>query len=47
MNLSGIPVREFVNFFKIEHDKIIIIHDDVDVEAGKIKIRKQGGSRDT
>lgn len=47
MNSSGIPVREFVNFFKIEHDKIIIIHDDVDVEAGKIKIRKQGGSRDT
>lgn len=44
MNLSGIPVREFVNFFKIEHDKIVIIHDDVDVEVGTIKIRKQGGS---
>ena len=44
MNLSGIPVKKFKDFFKIEDDKIIIIHDDIDVEEGKIKIRKTGGS---
>lgn len=44
MNLSGIPVRRFRDFFKIEENKLIIIHDDIDVEEGKIKIRKTGGS---
>lgn len=44
MNLSGIPVKKFKDFFKIEDDKILIIHDDIDVEEGKIKIRKTGGS---
>lgn len=44
MNLSGIAVREFKNFFKIEEDKIIIIHDDIDIEEGKVKIRKTGGA---
>lgn len=44
MNLSGIPVRKFKDFFKIEDNKIIIIHDDIDVEEGKIKVRKTGGA---
>ena len=44
MNLSGIPVKKFKDFFKIESNKIIIIHDDIDVELGKIKVRKTGGA---
>ena len=44
MNLSGIPVKKFKDFFKIENNKIIVIHDDIDVEMGKIKIRKIGGA---
>lgn len=44
MNLSGIPVKKFRDFYKIENNKIIIIHDDIDVEAGKIKLRKTGGA---
>ena len=44
MNLSGIPVKKFKVFFKIEDNKIIIIHDDIDVELGKIKVRKTGGA---
>lgn len=44
MNLSGIPVRKFRDFFKIENNKIIIVHDDIDVEEGKIKLRKTGGA---
>ena len=44
MNLSGIAIKDFKNFFKIPDDKIIVIYDDVDIEEGKIKIRKLGGS---
>lgn len=44
MNLSGIPVKKFVDFFKIKSNKIIIIHDDIDTQEGKIKVRKTGGA---
>ena len=43
MNLSGESIREFVNFYNIEPQKIIIIYDDIDTEKGNIRIRKQGG----
>lgn len=42
MNASGEAVIEFANFYKIELDKIIIIYDDIDIEPGKIRIRKSG-----
>lgn len=44
MNLSGIPVRKFRDFFKIEDKNIIIIHDDINIDEGKIKVRKTGGA---
>ena len=44
MNLSGKCVKEFLDFYKIEKDKMIIIYDDMDVKPGKIKIRKQGSA---
>ena len=43
MNLSGNSIIQFVNFYKIELDHIIIICDDLDTEIGKIRIRKKGG----
>lgn len=42
MNNSGEAVIEFANFYKIEFDKLIVIYDDVDIEPGKIRIRKSG-----
>lgn len=45
MNLSGEAVKEFFNFYKISIEQLIIIYDDMDVEKGEIKIRKQGRSR--
>lgn len=45
MNLSGLSVSEIVNFYKISLDKIVIIYDDIDVDVGKIKIRKKGSAR--
>lgn len=43
MNLSGEAVRDFMNFYKIKPENLIIIYDDLDIEPGIIKIRKKGG----
>lgn len=43
MNLSGDALREVVNFYKVEANKIIIIYDDIDIPLGSIRIRKFGG----
>ncbi len=43
MNLSGEAVIEFVKFYKIDLDKLIIIYDDIDTNPGIIRIRKMGG----
>ena len=45
MNNSGEAVIQFFNFYKPELDKLIIVYDDVDIEPGKIRIRKSGSSR--
>ena len=44
MNLSGQPIQEIVNFYKIDKKKIYIIHDDLDLELGKIKLKLGGGN---
>lgn len=44
MNNSGEAVSEFVSFYKTELDKMIIIYDDIDIEPGKIRIRKSGSA---
>ncbi len=43
MNLSGKSIKQFIDFYKIENDHILVIYDDMDVEKEKIKIRKKGG----
>lgn len=44
MNLSGKSIIQVINFYKIEFQNIIVIYDDMDIEPGIIKIRKQGGA---
>jgi len=44
MNLSGQPIQEIVNFYKIDKKKIYIIHDDLDLELGKVKLKFAGGN---
>lgn len=44
MNLSGESVIEFVNFFKIPEENLIVIYDDFDTNPGKIRIRKFGSA---
>lgn len=40
MNLSGESVRELVNFFKINPEDILVIHDDLDLDLGRIRIKQ-------
>lgn len=44
MNLSGMCVMEFVNYFKIDLEDLLIIYDDMDLPPGKIRLREQGSS---
>ena len=44
MNLSGTVVKKFVDFYKIKASDILIIHDDLDLPIGKIKIKAKGSS---
>lgn len=43
MNMSGQAVLDCASFYKITRDRIIVIHDDLDLEVGRIKV-KVGGS---
>ena len=44
MNLSGKTVLEIINFYKIKKDNIFVIHDDLDLQLGKVKIKNGGGN---
>ena len=43
MNVSGHAVQKVKNFYGIDPNNIVIIHDDIDLELGKIKLKKGGG----
>jgi PTH1 family peptidyl-tRNA hydrolase len=38
MNRSGQPVSQICNYYRIPHDRVIVVHDDADLEWGRIKI---------
>jgi PTH1 family peptidyl-tRNA hydrolase len=44
MNLSGEAVQRLLRFFKIPPEDLIVLHDDLDLPFGKIRIRLQGGA---
>lgn len=44
MNRSGIAGAGVVGFFKIDLKNIIVLHDDIDLEFGKVKIKIGGGN---
>jgi len=43
MNASGFAVAKIASFYKIRPSDIWVIHDDLDLSLGKVKIRKKGG----
>lgn len=44
MNQSGIAVKKVCNNFKITSEKVLVIHDDIDMALGKIRFKKKGSS---
>jgi peptidyl-tRNA hydrolase, PTH1 family len=44
MNRSGVAVRKIMQKSNVFPDTLIVVHDDLDLEAGKLKIRKKGSS---
>ena len=44
MNNSGVCIRELIEYFKIDTEDVIVFHDDLDVEFGKIKTKFGGSS---
>ncbi len=44
MNLSGTVVKKFIDFYKIDVDNLFVIHDDLDLPIGTVKLRLSGGS---
>lgn len=43
MNLSGQSVGEAARYFKIPPEDIIVFHDELDLAAGKIRVKQGGG----
>lgn len=44
MNLSGIAVSDFTNFYHIEPENVLVIQDDLDLPCGFLRIRRKGAS---
>ena len=44
MNLSGEVIRDFVRYYKISVDNILVIHDDIDLSIGNFKLKYKGSS---
>ena len=44
MNLSGEVIKKYVDFYKIDINDILIIHDDLDLNLGTYRLRASGSS---
>jgi len=43
MNLSGHAVQALAKFYKINISEILVVHDDIDLEPGRLKLKQGGG----
>ncbi len=44
MNNSGMAVRAFLDFYKLDVQDILVISDDLDLDLGKFRLRRNGSS---
>jgi len=44
MNMSGESVRDCIQHYDLEIDRLLIIHDDLDLPLGRIKVVRNGGA---
>ena len=43
MNLSGGPTVAALNFFKVPLEQLIVVHDELDIEYGTLRLKRGGG----
>lgn len=43
MNLSGDPTQAAAAWFKVPPERVVVCHDDLDVEVGALKVKRGGG----
>jgi PTH1 family peptidyl-tRNA hydrolase len=43
MNRSGQPVQAIAGFYKIALNEILVVHDEIDLEAGVVRFKQGGG----
>ncbi|MBC2715815.1 MAG: aminoacyl-tRNA hydrolase [Desulfobacteraceae bacterium] len=43
MNRSGPPIIQLAKYYKLELDHLLVIHDDIDILFGNLKIKAKGG----
>ncbi len=44
MNVSGGPIAGLAKFYKVPMERIIVVHDEMDIDFGALKLKKGGGS---
>lgn len=43
MNVSGGPVAALVRFYKVPLEQVIVVHDELDIDFGKVRLKRGGG----
>jgi PTH1 family peptidyl-tRNA hydrolase len=43
MNVSGPPVAALRSFFKVEPERVIVVHDELDIPFGAVRLKRGGG----
>ena len=43
MNLSGTAVQSLINYYKIPMNQILVVHDEIDLDAGNVRFKTGGG----
>ena len=44
MNNSGGPVQQAMAFYKVDGDHLLVVHDDLDLELGRLRLKRGGGT---
>jgi PTH1 family peptidyl-tRNA hydrolase len=43
MNNSGVPVQRALHFYKVPLERLVVVHDDIDLEAWSVRLKRGGG----
>lgn len=43
MNLSGAPIKALLHQLNLGVDRLVVVHDDLDLESGRLRIKQNGG----